>query len=111
MKKKIAALLAKWAKFTTKNTPACDKLGHNFWGDKYSMIGFIISLSIIKIFSLDGVISASMVLIPFIFAFIPAYAKEWSDGHGHGNKDGKDLLATIIPSLKYMLIIAAYLMQ
>ena len=87
-----------------KFTPAADKLAHFFWGDIYSSIGMFIALFINMYYS-----SLFLALIPFLFAAIPAYLKEYWDGKGNGFKENADFVYTIVSSIPKAIIILIHM--
>lgn len=105
--KKLYKWIADKAKWTTKNTPAPDKLAHAFWGDVlWSNIGYISAIVLTLILP-----SFWWILLPVLSNAVPALTKELSDDDGHGNKEWKDFFFTLtsLPVKLISLVIITYL--
>ena len=81
-------------------TPKSDKLAHYYWGDIYSSIGMFLALFINMYYS-----SLFLAILPFLFAAIPAYLKEYWDGKGNGFKENADFVYTVLSSVPKVILL------
>lgn len=100
MKEKILSIINKY-------TPRADYLAHYYWGDiLWSNIGYVLAIIIAFIYP-----SYTLIILPLISVAIPAWSKEKrdgqtnSDGTTKGDKDLKDFLYTILPSIPKVMIL------
>lgn len=111
----MKTILKKLENFILNNTPACDKLGHDFWGNHlWSNIGVLSALLIAWVIP-----TLWLLIIPIGTTVIPAFTKEKKDGEDNngdgkldGNRDPKDFWWTLasLPMKLLLLGIIIFLM-